>query len=69
MRSWSLKRFVDEHGLYRASRIWGVSHQAVSKAILNDRAINIVYVEGQYEVHEAKLLSTVAADDLDFTIK
>ena len=56
MQSWSLKKFVDEFGCIKASKVWGVSHQAVLSAIGNEREIRIVLVDGDYEVHESKRL-------------
>jgi len=57
MQSWSLKKFVDEFGCIKASKVWGVSHQAVLSAVCNDRDIRIVELDGIYSVHESKLLS------------
>lgn len=64
MQSWNLTTFVDKHGLEATGRVWGVSHQAVSKAIYNERQIQIVKIEGFYEVHESKLLNKVAIDEV-----
>ena len=66
MRSWSLDKFVEEHGAAAAASVWQrsdqpVSRQTVEQAIAADRQIKIVLIEGFYEVHEAKLLSRIPA--------
>ncbi len=66
MRSWSLKNFVEDHGAAAAASVWQrsdepVSRQTVEQAIANDRQINIILLDGFYEVHEAKLLSRIPA--------
>ena len=62
MQSWNLEKFVERYGVVTTGRIWGVSHQAVSKAVINERDIQIVKIDGFYEVHENKLLNKVAID-------
>jgi hypothetical protein len=61
MQSWSLEKYVTEKGVNAAVTIWGVSRQAVEKAILNERDIRITYIDGVYEVHESKLLNRARA--------
>ena len=66
MQSWSLERFVEEHGAAAAASVWQrssepVSRQTVEQAIAKNREIRIVLIEGFYEVHEAKLLSRIPA--------
>jgi hypothetical protein len=54
MKSWNLKKFIKQYGVVKVADIWGVSHQAVSAAARTDRDIQIVLVEGYYEVRESK---------------
>ncbi len=58
MQSWSLEKYVKEQGLNAAVSIWGVSRQAIEQAMINERDIRITFIDGVYEVHESKLLST-----------
>ena len=60
MQSWNLKRFVDEYGVQAAKQIWDVSRQAVEKAIKDEREIQIIELDGYYEVHESKRLNRVS---------
>ena len=59
MQSWSLKKFVDEYGCKATGELWGVSHQAVSLAVRTGRDIQIIRVNGYYEVVESKILMRV----------
>ena len=61
MRSWSLKKFVEEFSIKDAVEVWGVKRQAVDKALAKKRDIQIIYLDGYWEVHESKLLSKVKA--------
>jgi hypothetical protein len=64
MQSWSLKKFVELYGLEKAILIWGVSRQAIEKAISKGRSIQIVYIDGKYSVHEKKCLATRSEKDV-----
>jgi len=57
MKSVNLKKFVKQHGCIATSSIWGVSHQAVSAAVRSKRDIQVVLVDGFYEVRESKRLA------------
>ena len=59
MKSWNLKRFTDEYGAVYAGNVWGVSHQAVYAAILKRRDIQIILLDGVYEVRESKVLKKI----------
>ena len=59
MKSWNLKKFIKLHGCYATGLIWGVSHQAVSSAARTNRNIQIVLVDGYYEVRESKRLARI----------
>ena len=61
MQSWSLKKFIEEYDTKDAAEVWGVSRQAVDQAIERERDIQIIYLDGYWEVHESKLLSKVKA--------
>ena len=61
MKSWSLENFVDSHGVNAAAAIWQRSRQTVEQALLAEREIKIVLIEGYYEVHEFKMLNKVSA--------
>lgn len=65
MQSWSLKKFVDEHGPVAASKIWGKSHQAVCQALESNRKIKVVKAGKYYEVHEFKLLGRLRISKID----
>jgi hypothetical protein len=57
MQSWSLKKFVDERGMWEARIVWGgKTHQAVYDAINGPREISVLLVNGVYEVRESKRL-------------
>lgn len=56
MQSWSLKKFIDEHGIDSLRTIWGVSRQAIDQALTNKRSIRITLIDGVYEVMESKVL-------------
>ena len=57
MQSWSLEKFVEEHGINNAIAIWGVSRHAVEKAIISDRHIQVIFLDDHYHVWEKKLLN------------
>ena len=61
MQSWSLKKFIEEYDTKDAAEVWGVSRQAVDQAIERERDIQIIYLNGYWEVHESKLLKKVKA--------
>jgi hypothetical protein len=62
MQSWSLHKFVNEYGAAGAAAVWGKSRQAVEKAVINRRDIQIIKVNGLYEVRESKLLNAIEID-------
>jgi hypothetical protein len=64
MQSWNLKTFVAANGINAAVKVWGKSRQAVEQALLKDRDIQIVKLDGFYEVHEYKLLNKIAIDEV-----
>lgn len=64
MQSWNLKKFVDQYGHQAASDVWGVTHQAVYGAISKCRDIQIILVDGEYQVRESKILNRVKADEV-----
>jgi len=64
MRSWNLDKFVDEYGGQAAADVWDVTHQAVSHAIRAERDIQIVLIEGVYEVRESKILRSVKESEV-----
>ena len=59
MKSWNLTRFIKLHGVVATASIWGVSHQAVSAAARTKRDIQVVLVDGYYEVRESKRLGRI----------
>lgn len=59
MRSWNLKKFVEEYNTYKASVIWQVTRQAVEKAISTGRDIQVVEVNGYFEIRESKILNRI----------
>ena len=59
MTSWNLKRFIRLNSVVAVASIWGVSHQAVSAAARTNRNIQVVLVDGYYEVRESKRLGRV----------
>ena len=59
MRSWNLCSFVDEFGGQSAADVWGVSQQAVSMAVRNERNIQFILLDGFYEVRESKILNRI----------
>ena len=61
-QSWGLKKFVDEYSVATVMSIWKrdgvpVSRQAVEGAVKSKRAIQVILLDGFYEIHEAKILS------------
>ena len=60
MKSWNLKSFVAAHGELAASSVWGVTQQAVNKAVNSERNIQIVLLDGVYEVRESKILARMS---------
>lgn len=64
MQSWSLARFVSIYGPRRAGEVCGMSRQAVESALNIGREINIVAIDGFYEVHETKQLSKQSIMDI-----
>ena len=56
MQSWNLEKFVAEFGYREATLIWGVSHQALYKAIGSARSIQVILMNGKYSIHESKQL-------------
>jgi hypothetical protein len=69
MKSLNLKKFIKLHGVVATSDIWGVSHQAVSAAAKTNRDIQIVLVEGYYEVRESKRLGRVKESKIKLEAK
>ena len=57
MQSWSLDKFVNEHGIGNAQIIWGVSRHAVEKALNSERHIQVILLDGWYHIWEKKLLN------------
>ena len=64
MESWSLKRFVKEFDYKTVAIIWGVTHQAVYRAMKEGRDVRIVLTEGSYHVWEDKLLGCITEKKL-----
>lgn len=64
MQSWNLKKFVEQYGHMAAVSVWGVTHQAVYGAISKGRNIQIVLVDGEYQVRESKILNRVKEGDV-----
>ena len=65
MKSWNLSKFIKLHRCYVTGLIWGVSHQAVSAAARTNRNIQVVLVDGYYEVRESKRLARVKATKVE----
>lgn len=59
MKTWSLEKFVKEHSCKEAGLIWGVTHQAVSKAVRNGRDVTIVLNNGVYSAHQNEELGSI----------
>ena len=59
MQSRSLKKYVADEGMDSAITVWGVSRQAIEKAIKDKRDIQVVELDGCIEVIESKVLSRV----------
>ena len=57
MRSTNLGKYVADYGFEAVVDIWGVSRQAVHKALNLQRDISIVELDGFVEVRESKVLS------------
>lgn len=66
MQSWSLESFIKEYSVGAAANIWGVSRQAVFNATKSHRDLRIIKTDGNYEVHESKILSTKPCSDIKF---
>ena len=63
MQSWSLGRFVKEHSCKEAGLIWGVTHQAVSKAVRNKLDVTIVLNNGVYSAHRSEELGSITVSN------
>ena len=64
MKSWNLKNFTKEYGYIAAAGIWGISHQAVRKAEVKKRDIQIVLMDDEYQVRESKVLAKKKAHEV-----
>jgi len=58
-KSTGLAQFVDDNGLAKTIGIWGVSRQAIEKAIKDNRNIRIVELDDCIEIVESKVLQRV----------
>ena len=58
-KSTGLAQFVDDHGLAKTIGIWGVSRQAIEKAINDSRDIQVIEFDDHVEVVETKILQRV----------
>ena len=61
MKSWNLRSFVSAYGEAAAASVWEVSQQAVNKALKQERNIQVVLLDGYYEVRESKILNKVSS--------
>jgi hypothetical protein len=61
MQSWSLEKFISEYGEAGAAQVWGRTQQAVNMAKSSERDIQIILIDGVYEVRESKLLNAINA--------
>ena len=59
MRSTNLSQFVLDRGVQKTVEVWGVSRQAIAKAINEKRDIQIVELDDCIEVRESKVLQRV----------
>lgn len=57
MRSTNLGKYVADYGVEATAKVWGISRQAVHKALNMQRDISIVELDGFVEVRESKILS------------